>query len=68
MSEDTASIVKRTLRDASTELKFENQSIIDILNEYVDNGTLTGSKTGRVKKMADSILSIIRQGGEESED
>lgn len=63
LSEDTSSIVKEILKDASTELKFNNQSIIDILNEYVDDETLIGSKTGRVKKMANSILSIIRQGG-----
>lgn len=68
MSEDSKSIVKRILQDSSSELGYTNQEIIDILTEYVEDGTIVGLKSGRVKKMSDRILNNIRDLGEENED
>ena len=68
MSDDSPTIVKKILEDASVELNFENQEILDILNKYVDDGTLSGQRSGRIKKMSDDILNSLRNKGEETED
>jgi hypothetical protein len=67
MPEDTKSIAKKIIEDASTELKFENHAVLKILTQYLDDGTLTGLKGGRVKKISDSILIRLRKEGDEVE-
>ena len=68
VSDDSQSIVKKILEDASVELNFYNKKILDILNKYVDDGTLSGQRSGRIKKMSDDILNSLRKKGEETED
>jgi len=68
MSDDSPTIVKKILADSSVELTFKNQDILDILNKYVDDGTLSGQRSGRIKKMSDEILNSLRVKGEETED
>ena len=68
MSDDTQSIVNKILKDTSVELNFTNKEILDTLNKYVDDGTLSGQRSGRIKKMSDDILNSLRKKGEETED
>ena len=68
MSDDSQSVVRMILEDASVELNFTNKEILDTLNKYVDDGTLSGLRSGRIKKMSDDILNSLRKKGEETED
>ena len=68
MSKDTKSIVKSILCDAIEKQDSVTKSTQEALEEHLDNGTLTGSSSGRVKKMADSIIALIQGGNEPSED
>ena len=63
MSDDSQSIVKKILEDASVELNFDNKEILDTLKKYVDDGTLSGQRSGRIKKMSDDILNSLRKKG-----
>jgi len=49
-------------------LNFDNKEILDTLKKYVDDGTLSGQRSGRIKKMSDDILNSLRKKGEETED
>lgn len=66
--EDPKSLVKKIIEDASTELEYKNQKVLDILTQYVEDGTIIGLKSGRIKKMSDSILASLRKEGDEDED
>lgn len=69
MSANIKEIVQKIIEDASAELRFANQEVIDVLLDNLEDGTLIGQKTGRVKKISDSILASLRkEGAAEDED
>ena len=69
MVENTREIVQKIIEDVSAELGFANQEVIDVLVKNLEDGTLIGQKTGRVKKISDSILASLRkEGAAEDED
>lgn len=63
MPEDANQIVKKIIRDAYAELEYENQAVLEILTQFLDDGTMIGQKKGRVKKMSDLILTSLRKAG-----
>ena len=68
LTDDAPAVVKKVLAEASAELNFENKEILDTLRKYVDDGTLSGQRSGRIQKMSDDILHSLRKKGEVIED
>lgn len=67
MTEDSKGIVKKIIESTSIDLKYQNEEILDTLYKYVDDGTIIGLKSGRIKKMSDSIIAYLRKKGDGAE-